>query len=248
MPEARSTPWRGAIWGGLILLGLIVAGASGWLLGRAHPRPAAGPPVLFAAPSYHDLTNQLGQTVSSAAFRGKVRVVTFLFPYCTTFCPIIAAHLVGFEHLLADSQLAGRVDVVAFDVDPAGTGPAQMRAFLKEYGWNPQNLHWEYLTGTPKQIRTIVTAGYHVSYQKVFDTGSGTGTRHQAAVLGGDTPQPIVVNPLADKAHVNYDITHENVLMLVDANGQVRVIHPEADAVSKWQLLHEVNAILRETG
>ena len=215
MSETRKTSWRGPLWGGMLTLCLILAGVGGWLLGRAQSHNAAAPPMLFAAPSYHDLTNQQGQKVSSASFRGKVRVVTFLFPYCTTFCPIIAAHLVGFEHMLASSGLGKRVQVVAFDVDPAGTGPKQMRAFLKEYGWNPQDLHWQYLTGTPKQIRRIVTGGYHVAYKKVADSDSGNSNQDPAALVGGDTPQPIVVNPLADKANVNYDITHENVLMLV---------------------------------
>ncbi len=248
MTETRKTSWRGPLWGGMLVLCLVLAGVGGWLLGRTHANRSAAPPVLFAAPSYHDLTNQVGQKVSSSSFRGKVRVVTFLFPYCTTFCPIIAAHLVGFEHLLASSGLDKRVQLVAFDVDPAGTGPKQMRGFLKEYGWNPKDLHWQYLTGTPQQIRRIVTAGYHVGYEKVVDTGSDAGDQNSAALVGGDTPQPIVANPLADKAKVNYDITHENVLMLVGPNGHVRVIHPQADAVSQWQLLHEVNAILHRAG
>jgi len=48
-------------------------------------------PVLAAAPSY-TMTNQLGEAVSSSGFAGKIQVVSFLFPYCTTMCPLIAAH------------------------------------------------------------------------------------------------------------------------------------------------------------
>lgn len=247
MPDPRRPPWRGPLLGSVAALCLILAGTGGWLLGRAGSPHRPGLPVLFKAPAYHGLTNQLGQAVSSSAFRGKVRVVTFLFPYCTTFCPIIAAHLVGFEHLLADSHLANRVEVVAFNVDPAGTGPRQMRAFLKEYGWNPQDTHWQYLTGTPRQIRHAVTDGYHVAYRKVAD--SEDNSPGQAAEVGdGTTPQPIVANPLADQAHVDYDITHENVLMVVDPQGRVRAIHAQADAVSQRQLLHEVDAALRAAG
>ncbi|HET8995350.1 MAG TPA: SCO family protein [Acetobacteraceae bacterium] len=243
MPETHRNPWRGPLLGSAVSLALVLAALGGWLLGRAHSERSGGPPVLFTAPAYRNLTNQNGQKVSSADFRGKVRVVTFLFPYCNTFCPIIAAHLVGFEHLLQADGLADSVQVVAFDVDPAGTGPKEMRGFLKEYGWDPQNTHWQYLTGTPKQIRTIVTGGYHVDYQKVADTGPDPDPKTQAALLDGDTPQPYVANPLADKANVKYDITHENVLMLVDPEGRVRVIHAQADAVSQWELLKEVKAI-----
>lgn len=246
MPETRRNPWRGPLWGGLLSLALILAGLGGWLLGHAHRTGPAAPPVLFQAPRFQHLINQNGQAVSSAAFRGKVRVVTFLFPYCNTFCPIIAAHLVGFERMIAHTGLDKRVQVVAFNVDPEGTGPKQMRAFMQEYGWNPQDTHWQYLTGAPQQIRSIVTGGYHVAYQKVVDTG--TDDANAAALTDGETPQPIVANPLADKAKVKYDITHENVLMVVDPKGRVRVIHAEADAVSKWQLEREIDAILHNRG
>jgi cytochrome oxidase Cu insertion factor (SCO1/SenC/PrrC family) len=85
-----------------------------------------------------------------------------------------------------------------------------------------------------------------VAYQKVVDNRPAN--PHQAALIGGATPQPIVVNPLADKANVNYDIDHENIMMVVDPKGRVRVIYFEADAVSKWQLLHQVDAILHIAG
>lgn len=242
MPEAPRNPWYGPLLGGVVLLALVLVGVGGWLLGSARTSHPTAPPVLFTAPTYQNLINQNGQKVSSGQFRGKVTVVTFLFPYCDTFCPIIAAHLVGFEHLLEGNGLANRVQMVAFNVDPGGTGPKQMRQFMQEYGWKPHDTHWQYLTGTPKEIRAIVLGGYHVAYQKVV--GNEPDPRPaSAAMLNGDVPQPYVENPLADKANVNYDITHENVLMLVDPQGRVRVIHSEADAVSRWQLLREVEAI-----
>ena len=233
-------------------LAVVIAGTAGWLLGRQRTTPHAALPVLFDAPDFRGLINQNGVQVSSAHFRGKVQVVTFLFPYCNTYCPVEAAHLVGFENMLASTPLASKVDVVAFDVDPGGTGPRQMRAFLREYGWNPAKPHWQYLTGSPTQIRRVVTRGYHVDYQKVTDSDSGSAAAGDQATpalaVAGNDPQPIVSNPLADRAHVDYDITHEDVMMLVDPQGHVRKIYDEADAVGKTRLLRDVQAVLASSG
>ena len=164
---------------------------------------------------------------------------------------MIAAHLVGFENLLAATPLAGRVEVVAFDVDPGGTGPRQMRAFLREYGWNPADPRWQYLTGRPTQIRRIVTGGYHVNYQKVQDSAPGGGTSAPASTpalaAAGTDPQPIVANPLAQRADVDYDITHEDVMMIVDPQGRVRRIYDQADAVGAERLLREVRSVLAQS-
>ncbi|MGH6990329.1 MAG: SCO family protein [Stellaceae bacterium] len=240
--------WRAPVWSGVAVLCLIVGGVAGWFLGQGGAPASAAPAVMFKAPRYRGLVNQNGANISSREFHGKVQVVTFLFPYCNTFCPIIAAHLVGFENMLARTDLANRVEVVAFNVDPADTGPKQMRAFLRQYGWNPSDPHWQYLTGRPAEIRKIVTGGFHVSYEKVIDSGSGSDQASPALAVAGSDPQPIVANPLADKAHVNYDITHEDTLLVVDGKGRVRAIYDQADAVGKWALLQKVRAILGVTG
>jgi cytochrome oxidase Cu insertion factor (SCO1/SenC/PrrC family) len=224
------------------LVGVLVlaGGAVGWWLG-AHARAAApvreSLPVLGQAPSFHDLTNQLGQTVDSSRLHGKVQVVTFLFPYCTTYCPLIAAHLVGLENVVRLAGLQDRVRIVAFNVDPGGTGPRQMRAFLKEYGWNPRDTHWEFLTGKPQQIRRVVTQGYHIAYQKVADG-------EDAAQGPALTPQPEVVNALAAKAQVGYDITHNDGLAIVDPQGHIRRYYTQADVVSNERLFGVIKALL----
>ncbi len=243
MSEAARTPSIVPLVATVAAACLLLGGGLGWLLAHGRPAPRAAPPVLFRAPRYQGLLNQQGRPVSSAAFAGKVQVVSFLFPYCNTFCPVIAAHLVAFENALAGSPLAGKVEVVAFNVDPGGTGPKQMRAFLREYGWNPADPRWQYLTGTPKRVRQVVTGGFHVDYQKVFDSASAAAPQSAALAVAGSDPQPIVANPLADKANVPYDITHEDVLMVVDPEGRVRAIYDQADAVGTSALLRVVQAV-----
>ncbi len=227
----------------LILSLALVALASaviGWELRGVLQTPTAGEslPVLGQAPSYQGLIDQTGATVDSSDFHGKVQVVTFLFPYCTTYCPLIAAHLAGFESVLKRAGLQDKVKLVAFDVDPANTGRPEMRAFLKEYGWNPDDRHWEFLTGKPKTIRRVVTGGFHVAYRRVREGDSDTQGEPSL------TPQPEVINKLARTAKVDYDISHNDGLVLVGPNGRLRKVYDQADMVSNRELLTEVRQLL----
>lgn len=202
-------------------------------------------PVLGKAPQY-TLTNQLGSAVDSKSFAGKVQVVTFLFPYCTDYCPLIAAHLVSLEQALEAAGLAGRVQLVAFDVDPAHTGPKTMAAFMRQYGWNPQDTHWQFLTGDPKELRRVVPAGFHVDYEQVPETAA----RYYAQAAekqGLYAPPPEVENPLARKADPDYDVTHNDALVLVDTRGRIRRIYEEADRVSNSDLIAAIRRLLPPT-
>ncbi|MGH6971642.1 MAG: SCO family protein, partial [Caulobacteraceae bacterium] len=123
----------GAVGAALVLAGFV----GGFLAGRGRTFSANSLPDLGPAPAYA-LTNQLGLPVASSQFAGKVRLVTFLSPYCTTYCPLITAHLIGFERFLAQAGAQGKVQVVAFNLVPKAAGPAQLRAFLRQYGWDPR--------------------------------------------------------------------------------------------------------------
>ena len=240
--EADARPqlqrWRRRLWSLLFAATLAAAALGGFVLGELH-RPAmeARLPVIRPAPSYL-LTNQLGREVSSANFFGKVQVVTFLDPYCTDVCPLIAAHLINFENLAARlAGIADKVEIIAFNLDPKNAGPAQMRAFLEEYGWNPDDPRWQYLTGSPAVIRHVVRDGFAVAYEgtPLSSPGRGAGPR---------VIQPEIVNRLAEKAHRGYDITHSAVIEIVDRHGQIRKIFADADMVGPFDLLKVVQTLL----
>lgn len=240
----RLDQWRRWLWGLLVVAVVPAAGIFGFVLGEQ--REAARQtelPVLGSAPAYV-LTNQLGQRVSSDRFRGKVQLVSFLFPYCTTMCPLIAAHLSNLEHLgLRPAGIEDAVQLVSFDLDPAGTGPAQMREFLGQYGWDPTDLHWQYLTGTAAEIHRVVSDGFGVGYQRVALTGE------QGNASGnGSVAQPEVANALGERAHVDYDIIHDDILEIVDQQGRVRKIFDDADTVDWRQLLSIVQSLAEPSG
>ncbi len=239
-PEATAARWlrvlRTVALAGVLLLAGFIAGI---YVERAHSRPP-NLADLGRAPHY-TLTNQLGQSVSSQRFAGKVQVVTFLFPYCTTYCPLIAAHLMGFERMLVLGQtgLQDKVEIVSFNVAPGVVGPKEMREFLHQYGWDPKNPHWQFLTGSKAQIRRVVTGGYHVAFRRVADSDSGS----DAGPVG--TPQLAVSNPLAEKVKPDFDITHNDAIEIVDPQGRVRKIYDDADVVANQQLLNDVARVLK---
>lgn len=228
----------------LIAVAIAASAAAGFLLGeyRAHENPRPSQAALRRAPHYV-FTNQLGQTVSSASFAGKVQIVTFLFPYCTTYCPLIAGDLVQFEQNLAGTGLANDVRIVTFNVDPAGSGAPQMRAFMKEYGWNPHDTRWQFLTGSPAAIRRVVYQGYAVYYARESLAQESRDEARQRA-LGIYVPEPSVENTVAERAHVDYDVVHNDVMEIVGPDGQVDKIFDQAERVPDDQLLAVIRALV----
>jgi protein SCO1/2 len=224
---------------------VILSGIGGFFLGRFfsdHSLQKEPLPVIGQAPDY-TLINQLESPVPSTSFRGKVQIVTFLFTYCRGYCPLIAHNFIALEQVLKAAGIADRVQLVAFNVDPENTGPAQIKMFQQQYGWDPSDLHWEFLTGSPEEIRRIVTDGYHVYFKKVRDTEedqeSENGKLEQHVI-----PEPVVSNPLADSAHADYDIVHNDMLVIVDAKGRIRSMFEDAERVSDEQLMNVINQLL----
>ena len=217
--------------------------SAGWLL-HANRNKQGRLPLLGEVPDY-TLTNQLGQAVSSASFHHKVRVVSFLFTYCRGYCPLIARNFMTLERVLEAGGMADQVQLITFNVDPEGTGPAQMKAFQQQYGWDPNNRHWQYLTGSPEEIHHIVTDVYHVYYKKIVDDGNDEVGAPQGTELNV-VPEPVVSNKLADEAGVDYDIVHNDLIAIVDTRGRIRKIFGDADRVSDEQMMDVIHQLLPE--
>ncbi len=112
------------------ILALAIAGGS-----YSMDEPAPG----FA------LTDQNGASVTLASLRGKVVLMTFLDPVCTTDCPII-----GQEFKQAGMMLGSKdsdVELVAIVANPTYRGIEFTQAFDREEGLNTVG-NWLYLTGS----------------------------------------------------------------------------------------------------
>ncbi len=103
------------------------------------------------APNF-TLTSQDGRQVSLASLRGKVVLLTFLDPVCTTDCPVIAQ-----EMRAADAQLGAKAagtELVAVVANPTYTSTAFTQAFTRQE-YLSQVPNWLYLTGSLSQLQAV---------------------------------------------------------------------------------------------
>jgi|GEM_PF-1987040 cytochrome oxidase Cu insertion factor (SCO1/SenC/PrrC family) len=117
--------------------------------------PAAAPnaPFVFPASSRSApgfvLTDQHGQRVSLAAYRGRPVIVTFIDPFCRNLCPL-AAHVLN----EVDRELprAKRVPIIAVSVDIYADTKADLHQDLGRWSLVPQ---WEWAVGAPPALARV---------------------------------------------------------------------------------------------
>ena len=154
-PAPASGPWASAGAVGVIILGaapMAAAQASpvaDTILARAID--GSSDQVNYRAPAF-SLTGQHGQAVTLASLRGKVVLLTFLDPVCTSDCPLIAQEFRQAGQLLsADSR---DVELVAVVANPVDYQLGYTRAFDRQ-----ERLagvpNWLYLTGTLPRLRQV---------------------------------------------------------------------------------------------
>ncbi len=169
-PAARRLDWRpaqlartfGAASTRAVLatwaVAIIILGAAPMALAQASPNASPiiaqaidgdSAPLNFTAPAF-TLTDQDGRQVSLASLRGKVVLLTFLDPVCTTDCPLIAQ-----EFRQADQVLGAKsrdVELVAIVANPLYHSIAYTRAFDAEQRLTSLP-NWLYLTGSLTQLQ-----------------------------------------------------------------------------------------------
>jgi cytochrome oxidase Cu insertion factor (SCO1/SenC/PrrC family) len=117
----------------------------------AQALAGASAPLDTPAPDF-TLTSQAGRQVSLASLRGKVVLLTFLDPVCTTDCPIIAQEMRAADTMLGAK--AGQVELVAVVANPTYLSTAFTQAFTRQEGLD-QVPNWLYLTGSLSQLQTV---------------------------------------------------------------------------------------------
>jgi cytochrome oxidase Cu insertion factor (SCO1/SenC/PrrC family) len=106
-------------------------------------------PMDSKAPGF-SLTDQNGRQVSLASLRGKVVLLTFLDPVCTSDCPQIAQEFRGVDQVLG--ARSRDVELVAVVANPLYYSIAYTRAFDAEERLTDVP-NWLYLTGSLAQLR-----------------------------------------------------------------------------------------------
>ena len=141
-------------------LGLIILGAAP--MAAAQASSTADPilaeaiagltaPLNFPAKGFQ-LSDQHGRSVSLASLRGKVVLLTFLDPVCTSDCPLIAQEFRAAGQLLGAS--ARHVELVAVVANPVYHQIAYTQAFDRQEHLT-QVPDWLYLTGSVPQLQQV---------------------------------------------------------------------------------------------
>jgi cytochrome oxidase Cu insertion factor (SCO1/SenC/PrrC family) len=141
-------------------LGVIVLGAGPMAVAQANPNAApllaeaiggAAAPLHTQASGFH-LTDQYGRPVSLAGLHGKVVLLSFFDPVCTTDCPLMGAEFRAASQMLRADE--GKVELVGIVLSPTYRSLAVMRAFDQQEGLNKVP-NWLYLTGPLSQLKPI---------------------------------------------------------------------------------------------
>jgi cytochrome oxidase Cu insertion factor (SCO1/SenC/PrrC family) len=115
----------------------------------ANPQLDPGTPVSEVAPGF-TLTDQFGKRVSLSSFRGKVVVLSFNDPECTTICPLTTTALLHAKELLGPA--ASRVELLGVGANPNATQVKWVRAYSKAHGMTHK---WHFLTGSLAQLKQV---------------------------------------------------------------------------------------------
>jgi len=115
----------------------------------ANPQLDPGARLNALAPDF-TLTDQFGKRVSLQSLRGKVVVLSFNDPQCTTICPLTTTALLHAKALLGSA--ASGVELVGIGANPQKTQVKWVRAYSKVHGM----LHrWRFLTGSLPELRRV---------------------------------------------------------------------------------------------
>jgi cytochrome oxidase Cu insertion factor (SCO1/SenC/PrrC family) len=136
---------------------VVVLGAAPMAMAQASPQ--ADPIIAQAiagsyatldlpAPAFR-LTDQDGTSVSLAGLRGKVVLLTFLDPVCTSDCPLIAQEFRQADQVLG--RQSRHVELVAIVANPLYRELAYTRAFDRQESLTGLP-NWRYLTGPVAQL------------------------------------------------------------------------------------------------
>jgi cytochrome oxidase Cu insertion factor (SCO1/SenC/PrrC family) len=114
-----------------------------------NPSLDPGSALNETAPAF-TLTDQFGKQVSLRSFRGKVVVLTFNDPLCTTICPLTTTALLHAKALLGPA--ASDVQLLGVGANPEATQVKWVRDYSRVHQMTSK---WRFLTGSLPQLRRV---------------------------------------------------------------------------------------------
>ncbi len=160
-------PGRWLVWSVALVVG--IGAGIGIAAARQTPSPAATPSIpptpqasnprldtgtrLSAVAPGFKLTDQFGRDVSLSSFRGKVVVLSFNDPQCTTICPLTTTAMLEAKKLLGPA--AANVQLLGVAANPIATQVKWVRAYSVAH----RMLHkWLFLTSSLPRLKRVWTS------------------------------------------------------------------------------------------
>jgi cytochrome oxidase Cu insertion factor (SCO1/SenC/PrrC family)/thiol-disulfide isomerase/thioredoxin len=122
-------------------------GTSGAL--ASNPDLDPGTPMSRPAPDFV-LTDQFGRRLSLHSFRGKVVILAFNDPVCTTVCPLTTTAMVEAKRLLGAA--GSQVQLLGVAANPTVTAVKWVRAYSQAHQMMNQ---WDFLTAPLPQLKRV---------------------------------------------------------------------------------------------
>ena len=108
-----------------------------------------------------ELDDQEGAKVSRKSLRGKVWVGTFMFTNCRNACPGMAAELLKIQKTIRnEGDLAGKLRLVSFSLDPGRDTPLQLAQYSSQQGIDSSC--WSFLRGGRGEIVRLCEQGFRM--------------------------------------------------------------------------------------
>jgi cytochrome oxidase Cu insertion factor (SCO1/SenC/PrrC family) len=117
--------------------------------GPQNPALDPGSALNETAPAF-TLTDQFGKHVSLSSFLGKIVVLTFNDPLCTTICPLTTTALLHAKALLGPA--ASDVQLLGVGANPEATQVKWVRDYSRVHQMTNR---WRFLTGSLPQLRRV---------------------------------------------------------------------------------------------
>jgi cytochrome c biogenesis protein CcmG/thiol:disulfide interchange protein DsbE len=135
-----------------VLAAVNLSGSADSSAGALARNPELDPGSTLAdrpAPSF-TLADGSGRSVSLRAYRGKVVMLAFTDPECTTICPLTTAAMLEARRMLG--RAASRVALLGIDANPQATSRAAVREYTRAHGLDG---HWRFLTGSRARLTRV---------------------------------------------------------------------------------------------
>lgn len=104
------------------------------------------------------LINQNGDTITQAAYKGKIYVADFFYTTCPSFCPILTANMKKVQDKYKDDD---EIKLLSHSVTPKIDSVAQLKKYAEKKGVDDDK--WNLVTGPKKEIYDLARKSYFVA-------------------------------------------------------------------------------------